>query len=91
MKISSASILLKKHENFLIILRNGKLYSIDIGSEAGNFLKAVDNIDAFHPGWTHDVWLDEMLINDGLISKIEDRYQFRSGLVRRYWKEYEAE
>jgi len=32
-----------------------------------------------------------MLANDGLIVKIERRYRFRSGLVRRYWREHEAE
>jgi hypothetical protein len=32
-----------------------------------------------------------MLINDGLLMKTEQRFRFHSGLVRRYWKEYEAE
>lgn len=32
-----------------------------------------------------------MLGNDGLIVKVDRRYTFRSGLVRRYWAEYEAE
>jgi len=32
-----------------------------------------------------------MLVNDGLIAKTDGRYGFRSGLVRRYWQEYEAE
>jgi hypothetical protein len=32
-----------------------------------------------------------MLINDGLIVKVERRFMFRSGLVRQYWQEYEAE
>ncbi len=32
-----------------------------------------------------------MLENDGLITNIERRYAFRSGLVKRYWHEYEAE
>jgi hypothetical protein len=32
----------------------------------------------------------DMLINDGLIAKTGDRYAFRSGLVRRYWREYRA-
>jgi hypothetical protein len=31
-----------------------------------------------------------MLGNDGLIVKVDRRYTFRSGLVRRYWQEYEA-
>jgi len=33
----------------------------------------------------------EILANDGLIGKTGDRYMFRSGLIRRYWREYEAE
>ena len=32
-----------------------------------------------------------MLVNDGLIAKCGQRYAFPSGLVRRYWHEYEAE
>ena len=32
-----------------------------------------------------------ILLNDGLIALSKGRYQFRSGLIRRYWKEYEAE
>lgn len=28
---------------------------------------------------------------DGLVQKVQGRYRFRSGLIRRYWKEYEAE
>ena len=32
----------------------------------------------------------DILENDGLVIKVEGRYRFRSGLVRRYWKEYEA-
>ena len=31
-----------------------------------------------------------MLMNDGIISYISGRYKFRSGLIRRYWKEYEV-
>lgn len=33
----------------------------------------------------------EILANDGLIGKTGDRYTFRSGLIRRYWREYETE
>ena len=33
----------------------------------------------------------EILSNDGLIGRAGDRYAFRSGLIRRYWREYEAE
>ena len=32
-----------------------------------------------------------MLVNDGLLIKSGERFKFRSGLVRRYWKDYEAE
>ena len=32
-----------------------------------------------------------MLTNDGLIMRVKERYLFRSGLIRRYWKEYETE
>jgi hypothetical protein len=32
-----------------------------------------------------------MLLNDGLLGRPDRRYVFRSGLIRRYWEEYEAE
>lgn len=32
-----------------------------------------------------------MLCNDGLLATVEGRFAFRSGLVRRHWREYEAE
>ncbi|WP_298367866.1 hypothetical protein [Azospirillum sp.] len=32
-----------------------------------------------------------MLSNDGLITLTDGRYSFRSGLIRRYWREYEVE
>ena len=59
--------IVKAYKNYLIILRNGKLYSIDIGVETASFLQPIDSIDAYHQGWIHDVWLDEMLIDNGLI------------------------
>ena len=31
-----------------------------------------------------------ILENDGLLACVQERYRFRSDLVRRYWKEYEA-
>jgi hypothetical protein len=30
------------------------------------------------------------LASDGVLEKAGDRWRFRSGLVRRYWKEYEV-
>ncbi|HYG47307.1 MAG TPA: hypothetical protein VD846_05120 [Allosphingosinicella sp.] len=33
----------------------------------------------------------EILANDGLIGKTRDRYAFSSGLIRRYWRDYETE
>ena len=32
-----------------------------------------------------------VLLNDSLITKTGDRYTFRSGLIRRYWQEYQAQ
>ncbi|WP_315783174.1 MULTISPECIES: hypothetical protein [unclassified Bradyrhizobium] len=33
----------------------------------------------------------DMLMNDGLIARRGDRYGFRSGLVRRYWQDYQCQ
>ncbi|MFW2587313.1 AAA family ATPase [Sagittula sp. SSi028] len=33
----------------------------------------------------------DILQSDGLVQCAEDRYRFRSGLIRRYWQQYEAD
>jgi hypothetical protein len=49
-------------------------------------------IASIAPGATKQVRVAlDILLNDGLVQKVAERYRFRSGLVRRYWKEYEAE
>lgn len=46
----------------------------------------------FHPEKARQVrTVLDILRNDGLVQKVAERYCFRSGLIRRYWKEYEAQ
>lgn len=33
----------------------------------------------------------DILQSDGLVDFLQDRYRFRSGLIRRYWQQYEAD
>ena len=59
--------IVKLYNGFLIILRNGKLFSVDIGTAQSAHLEKIDEIDAFPPGWKHDAYFDEILIDEGVI------------------------
>lgn len=55
--------------------------------------ETLDTLRAKCPGMTDNRIRSVLgiLESDGLVLKEADRYRFRSGLIRRYWKEYEAE
>jgi hypothetical protein len=53
----------------------------------------VAQLSLAQPGVTRRQMRDvlNMLSNDGMLVKSDTRWRFRSGLVRRYWREYEVE
>lgn len=66
------------------------LSAVVSGEQADTLLAQIAQSDA---SVTRRQLLDilSMLTNDGLITKSDKRYAFRSGLVRRFWNEYGAE
>jgi hypothetical protein len=60
------------------------------GENLDTLLAQVSNIQA-NPQRRHIRDILSMLLNDGLIKLDNGKYSFRSGLIRRFWKEYEAE
>ncbi|ALN60068.1 hypothetical protein GLE_4727 [Lysobacter enzymogenes] len=64
--------IVKKQGDYLIVLRRGRLFSLDTG---GDRLRAVSSIDAFAPGSDpSDTWYDEMLVADGTVVVIGYSY-----------------
>lgn len=52
--------IVKVHGRHLVVLRRGRLFTVDVGDHA---MRAVDHIDAFPPGTSgQGAWYDEMLI-----------------------------
>jgi hypothetical protein len=55
--------IVKVHGDYLVMLRRGRLFTVDVG---GGRLRAVDAVDAFGPGVDPDgAWYDELLVSDG--------------------------
>lgn len=64
--------IVKKQGDRLIVLRRGRLFSLDIG---GDGLRAVSSVNAFAPGSDPDgTWYDEMLVADGQVVVIGYSY-----------------
>lgn len=68
------------------------LNALSIMAEGETADTLLAKIAQFHGGATKSQIKDVLnaLVNDQLIAKNGDRYAFRSGLVRRYWREYRA-
>ena len=65
--------IVKVHNDHLVILRRGRLFTVRIG---GNDLKPVSSIDAFGPGIEPGgAWYDEMLLRGNTIVVIGYSYQ----------------
>lgn len=59
--------IVKAARNYLVILRRGRLFAVDIENAAKSKLKPVSQIDVPPPGSTKFGWSDEMLIHDDSI------------------------
>ncbi|QWP78151.1 beta-propeller domain-containing protein [Lysobacter sp. K5869] len=65
--------IVKKHGDYLIVLRRGRLFVLDTG---GDGLRAVSSIDTFAPGSDpKHTWYDEMLVADGTVAVIGYSYE----------------
>lgn len=63
--------IVKVHGHHLVILRRGRLFTVDVGS---NRLAPVSVIDAYAPGSSGHAWYDEMLITGNTIAVIGYSY-----------------
>jgi hypothetical protein len=64
--------IVKVHGDYLVMLRRGRLFTVDVG---GGRLRPVDAVDAFGPGSDPDeTWYDELLVSDGNVIVIGFSY-----------------
>lgn len=64
--------IVKKQGDYLIVLRRGRLFTLDT---SGDGLRAVSSVDAFAPGSDpNGTWYDEMLVADGTVVVIGYSY-----------------
>ncbi|MDR1367752.1 MAG: beta-propeller domain-containing protein [Candidatus Accumulibacter sp.] len=63
--------IVKLHGDFLIVLRRGRLFTIEV---RGSELKPVSVLDAFAPGTTRGGWYDELMVSGNTIVVIGYSY-----------------
>lgn len=74
--------IVKVHGDHLVVLRRGRLFTIDVHGDA---LLPVDRIDAFPPGaMTGGAWYDEMLITGDMVVVVGYSYSNRGTEVNRF-------
>lgn len=66
--------IVKVHGNYLVILRRGRLFTVDIHDKN---LRPVTIIDAFAPGSSGNGWYDEMLVSEDTVIVIGYSYEKR--------------
>jgi hypothetical protein len=76
--------IIKQYKNFLVILRKGRLYSINMGSDDSEKLVKIDEINAFSPDWEHDAYFDEILIDEGIVLVLGFNYDLDSSEIIRF-------
>ncbi len=76
--------IIKFYNEILVILRKGKLYSINIGDVYSQELIKIDEINAFSPDWEHDAYFDEILIDEGVILVLGYNYDYDSSEIIRF-------
>lgn len=60
---------------YLVILRQGRLYSVDLNHNGAGQLQKIDQIDVSPPTWPHDAWYDELLIHGNMLVVIGYSYE----------------
>lgn len=67
--------IVKVHGKHLVVLRRGRLFTVDIGSKPGDAVKPVSAIPAYGPDMQPSSWYDEMLLSGNTIVVISYSYQ----------------
>ncbi len=76
--------IIKRYQNMLIVLRKGKLYSLDISETYPQKITKIDEVDAFSPYWKHKAWFDEILIDKGMVLVLGFNYDMDSAEIIRF-------
>jgi hypothetical protein len=54
--------IVKVFKDYLVVLRRGRIFTVDLKDKDEPVLKPISKIDAYPPGFTMGTWYDEMLI-----------------------------
>ncbi|MBU0976593.1 MAG: beta-propeller domain-containing protein [Patescibacteria group bacterium] len=76
--------IVKAYENYLVILRRGKLFTVNIENADRKELSAVSSINAYPEGFSQGTWYDEMLIYKNKIIVIGYSYQLSATEVNMF-------
>lgn len=74
--------IVKVHGNHLVVLRRGRLFTVQLGDRT---MRAVDHVDAFPPGTDGDgAWYDEMLVSGDHVIVVGYSYERGGTEINRF-------
>jgi hypothetical protein len=78
--------IVKTHGTHLVILRRGRLFTVDTGGPSGTGLRTIDTVDAFPPGDNggRGAWYDEMLVSGDMVVVIGFNYARTGTEINRF-------
>ena len=70
--------IVKRVGEYLILLRRGRLFSVEIGDESGDPIRLIDRQDVFPFDYPHDAWYDELLVVGSRLVVLGYSYETRA-------------
>lgn len=72
--------IVKKVGDYLVILRQGRLYSILVGGSTDNNFEKVGELSVSLPEWQYHAWYDELLVHENTLIVIGFSYELGSAI-----------
>ena len=70
--------------DYLLILRQGKIYSVRISENGENILRVISEVEVSQPNWSKDVWYDELLVINSTLLVLGFDYDLGASKIIRF-------
>ena len=76
--------IVKVSGDYLLILRQGKIYSVRLSEYGAGEFNLPYEIDVIQPGWGKDVWYDELLVVEDIVLVLGYSYSLDASQILRF-------
>lgn len=76
--------IVKVSGDYLLILRQGKIFSVRLSEYGASELEPLSEVDIVQPGWSKDVWYDELLVVEDIILVLGYSYTLAASQILRF-------